>query len=68
MPARTRTIISGGWWLTTHGANAQSFFVLAAASMVLLGTLSCASVIMTRWGPRRAISAQVAPVLSEAAE
>ena len=66
--ARLVFIAAGGWWLTTHGANAQSFLVLAASSMVVLGSLSCVSVIMTRWGPRRVRSAQVAPILSEAAE
>ncbi len=63
--ARLVFIALGGWWLTTHGANAQSFFVLAAASMVVLGSLSCASVILTRWGPR-ARAAAARPVLSAA--
>ena len=35
--ARLVFIALGGCWLTTHGANAQGFFVLAAASMVVLG-------------------------------
>jgi hypothetical protein len=63
--ARLVFIAIGGWWLTTHGANAQSFFVLAVSSMVVLGTLSCASVILTRWGPR-VTAASVQPVLSAA--
>ena len=29
-----------------------NFFALAAASMVVLGVLSAASVIFTRWGPK----------------
>src|ERR1700753_268802 len=66
--ARLVFIALGGYWLTVHGANAQGFFVLAAASMVVLGTLSCASVILTRWGPRRMLAPTVQPALSEAAE
>src|SRR6185312_7007298 len=66
--ARLVFIALGGWWLTAHGANAQSFFLLAASSMVVLGSLSCASVILTRWGPRRVVAPTVQPVLSEAAE
>jgi putative MATE family efflux protein len=52
--ARLLFIGTGGWWLSTHDATAQNFFVLAAASMVVLGTLSCLSVILTRWGPKPA--------------
>jgi hypothetical protein len=63
--ARLVFIALGGYWLTTHGASAANFFVLAASSMVLLGTLSCASVILTRWGPR-ASRAPARPVLSAA--
>jgi Na+-driven multidrug efflux pump len=63
--ARLVFIALGGWWLTTHGATAANFFVLAASSMVVLGTLSCASVILTRWGPRVS-TARVQPVLSAA--
>ena len=51
--ARLVFIGTGGWWLSTHGATAQNFFALAAASMVVLGVLSCLSVILTRWGPKR---------------
>lgn len=57
-------IALGGWYLTTHGATAQNFFALAATSMVVLGVLSCSSVILTRWGPRRAVIADVRPILS----
>jgi Na+-driven multidrug efflux pump len=63
--ARLVFIALGSWWLTTHGATAANFFVLAASSMVVLGTLSCASVILTRWGPRSS-AARVRPVLSAA--
>jgi len=64
--ARLVFIALGGVLLSTHGATAATFFVLAASSMVVLGTLSCASVILTRWGPR-ATTAPVQPVLSAAA-
>ena len=36
---------------------------LAAASMVLLGVLSCVSVMLTRWGPKQPV-AVVKPALS----
>ncbi len=62
--ARLVFIAIGGWWLSTHDATAQSFFWLAAASMVLLGSLSCLSVIFTRWGPRHGAVAKVRPALS----
>ena len=51
--ARLLFIGTGGWWLSTHDATAQDFFMLAAASMVLLGVLSCVSVMLTRWGPKQ---------------
>ena len=66
--ARLVFITAGGFFLSTHGASVQNFFVLAAASMVVLGALSCASVVLTRWGPRRAIGAVIRPALPEAAE
>ena len=50
--ARLIFIAAGGWWLSTHDATAQNFFWLAASSMVVLGVLSCSSVVLTRWGPR----------------
>src|ERR1700738_4206391 len=50
--ARLLFIGLGGWGLATHHATAANFFVLAASSMGVLGVLSCASVILTRWGPR----------------
>jgi len=55
--ARLLFIAVGGWWLARHGASAKSFFVLAASSMVVLGTLSCFSVILTRWGAKHAPAA-----------
>ena len=63
--ARLIFIGAGGFWLSTHGATASDFFALAAASMVLLGVLSCSSVIFTRWGPKRVV-AEAGPVVSEA--
>jgi putative MATE family efflux protein len=62
--ARLLFIGTGGWWLSTHGATAANFFVLAATSMVLLGVLSCASVILTRWGPKQSPVPAVRPALS----
>ena len=62
--ARLLFIAVGGWWLSMHNATAASFFVLAASSMVVLGGLSCGSVILTRWGPRRAAAVKARPALS----
>src|SRR5262249_29399078 len=62
--ARLIFISIGGWWLSTHDATAGSFFVLAASSMVLIGTLSTASVVLTRWGPKQAPVPKVSPALS----
>jgi putative MATE family efflux protein len=61
--ARLVFIGTGGWWLSTHTATAQNFFALAAASMVLLGTLSCLSVVLTRWGPKHDPVPAVRPAL-----
>ncbi|PDT88488.1 MATE family efflux transporter [Bradyrhizobium sp. Y36] len=63
--ARLIYISGAGWWLSTHGASAQSFFWLAASSMVLLGLLSSSSVLLTRWGPRTKEPA-IRPALSGA--
>jgi hypothetical protein len=52
--ARLGFIAVGGFWLSTHNATAKNFFALAASSMVVLGVLSCLSVVLTRWGPKRA--------------
>jgi Na+-driven multidrug efflux pump len=61
--ARLVFIAVGGWWLSSYAATAQTFFWLAASSMVLLGTLSCSSVVLTRWGPRK-IKPKVQPALA----
>jgi len=61
--ARLAFIASGGWWLSTHAATAQGFFTLATSSMVLLGVLSCSSVVLTRWGPKPA-AVVIRPALS----
>ena len=47
-----------------NDATAAKFFALAAASMAVLGVLSVASVVLTRWGPRRGAVAEVRPALS----
>ena len=62
--ARLIFITIGGWWLSTHDATAQNFFVLTATSMGLLGALSCTSVILTKWGPRHRAVPKVRPALS----
>jgi Na+-driven multidrug efflux pump len=62
--ARLVFIAFGGWYLSRHAATPASFFMLAASSMVLLGVLSCASVILTRWGPNPVAVAHVRPALT----
>ncbi len=62
--ARLVFIAVGGWWLSTHDATAGSFFVLAASSMVMLGVLSSASVLLTRWAPKQARAVKVQPAVS----
>jgi putative MATE family efflux protein len=62
--ARLAFISAGSFWLSTHSATAQNFFVLAASSMVLLGSSSCISVMLTRWGPKRISITTVHPTLS----
>jgi len=66
--ARLLFIALGGWWLSTHHATAANFFALAAASMVVLGTLSAASVLLTRWGSKRGSATEVGPALSGAVD
>jgi hypothetical protein len=65
--ARLIYIAAIGWWLSTHEATAQSFFWLAASSMVVLGLLSCSSDVLTPWGPRESKTA-IRPALSGAAD
>jgi Na+-driven multidrug efflux pump len=62
--ARLLFIGIGGWWLSTHNATASDYFKLTAASMMLLGLLSCLSVILTRWGPKHGPLPKVRPALS----
>jgi Na+-driven multidrug efflux pump len=50
--ARLVFVIVGGWVLTMQGASSQSFFWLAAISMIVLGILAAAAVRLTRWGPK----------------
>jgi putative MATE family efflux protein len=61
--ARLIFIAGGGWWLTTHDASAGDFFRLASISMIVLGTLSSLSVVLTRWGSSGPVPA-VRPALS----
>jgi len=62
--ARLLFIGIGGWWLSTHDAIAANFFILAAASMVVLGGLSALSVVLTRWGPAGGAVANSRPIWS----
>jgi Na+-driven multidrug efflux pump len=62
--ARLVFVAVGGWWLLRHEATAANFFALAAASMMVLGTLSALSVVLTRWGPKAAPVPQIRPALS----
>jgi Na+-driven multidrug efflux pump len=62
--ARLLFVAGGGWWLSTHGATAANCFALAAASMVVLGVLSSASVILTKWGPRGSPVPAIRPAMS----
>jgi hypothetical protein len=62
--ARLLFISVGGWWLMSQGATAAGFFKLAAASMVLLGTLSAASVLWSNWSSQAARVPEVRPAVS----
>jgi putative MATE family efflux protein len=53
--ARLVFVIAGGWMLTAQGASSQSFFWLAAISMIVLGVLAAAAVKLTRWAPKAAV-------------
>ena len=61
---RLAFVAGGGAWLSMHNATPANFFALAAASMVVLGLLSVASVVLTRWGPKRGSALEVRPALS----
>jgi Na+-driven multidrug efflux pump len=50
--ARLAFVAGGGYWLMSIHASASAFFLLASASMVLLGVLAALSVALTRWGPK----------------
>src|SRR5438477_3922850 len=64
--ARLVFVAAVGGWLSAHHATAANFFALAAASMVVLGTLSAASVLFTRWESKRSPAAEISPALSGA--
>jgi Na+-driven multidrug efflux pump len=49
--ARLVFIGLGGWWLIAGDASAMGFYLLAAASMIVLGMLSAGSVMGVKWGP-----------------
>jgi putative MATE family efflux protein len=66
--ARLLFIGLGGWWLSTHAATSANLFALAAASMVVLGVLSCLSVVLTRWGPKPELEPKIRPLLSAAVD
>jgi putative MATE family efflux protein len=50
--ARLVFVTAGGFWLMSIHAGAGTFYLLASASMVLLGVLAALSVVLTRWGPK----------------
>ena len=62
--ARLVFVGCGGWLLMAYEATSDHFFMLAAASMVVLGVLSAASVLLTRWGPRGGVVPEIRPALS----
>src|SRR6185312_10342878 len=62
--ARLVFVGCGGWLLISHEASSDQFFMLAAASMVVLGVLSAASVVFTRWGSSGGPVPEVRPALS----
>ncbi len=62
--ARLVFVGCGGWLLISHEATSDQFFMLAAASMVVLGVLSAASVVFTRWGSPGGPVPEVRPALS----
>jgi putative MATE family efflux protein len=62
--ARLLFVAVGGWWLISIDSGAGGFFKLAAASMVLLGVLSTATVLLTSWGPKSAPLPEIRPALS----
>jgi putative MATE family efflux protein len=66
--ARLLFIAGGGWWISSHGATPEDLFKLAAASMVVLGVLSCGSVVLTRWEPKRQAVIKGGPALSSIAD
>ncbi|MDQ8728946.1 MATE family efflux transporter [Bradyrhizobium sp. LHD-71] len=47
-------VVIGGAWLTSINASDTSFFMLAAASMTMLGLTTALVVWRTSWGPRTA--------------
>ncbi|NVN88555.1 MAG: MATE family efflux transporter [Rhodopseudomonas sp.] len=62
--ARLIFVALGGWWLSKGGTTAANYFTLAAVSMVLLGSLSALSVVLTRWGTKGGQLPAIRPTLS----
>ena len=62
--ARLIFIAAGGWWLMSRNASAQEFFYLAAASMVVLGSLSWLSVVVTRWEDPAKAPPEIQPLVT----
>ncbi|WP_316195064.1 MATE family efflux transporter [Bradyrhizobium sp. SZCCHNRI3052] len=56
-------IAAGGSYLLSRAATEGDFFMLAASSMVLLGVLTLASVMLTRWGPKPAAALELRPAV-----
>jgi putative MATE family efflux protein len=56
-------IAAGGWWLMSIGASATAFFMLAAASMAVVGATSATSVIFTDWSTNVPRGRQASPAL-----
>jgi putative MATE family efflux protein len=52
--ARLLFIAAGGSWLISYAATASAFYILAAASMGVLGVLSTLSVMWTDWSSKPA--------------
>lgn len=62
--ARLIFVSVGGWWLLSRDASAVSFFLLASASMIVLGVLSALSVVLTNWGSQAAPVPDIRPAIS----
>jgi Na+-driven multidrug efflux pump len=50
---RLALVLVGGSWLASQAAAPAAYFGLVAASMVVYGLATAASVRLTSWGPKR---------------